>query len=47
MGGREMDGWLRVADDGDGGLDDDAALQPWIDEALTYVRTLPPKTGAR
>jgi hypothetical protein len=47
MGGREMDGWLRVADDGDGGLDDDAALQPWIDEALAYVRTLPPKTGAR
>lgn len=46
MGGREMDGWLRVADDGDGGLEDDAELQRWIDDALAYVRTLPPKTAA-
>lgn len=47
MGGREMDGWLRVADDERGGLDDDTELRTWIDEALAYVRTLPPKPPSR
>ena len=40
MGGRDMDGWLRIADDG---LDSDDDLRGWVDECLAYVRTLPPK----
>lgn len=40
MGGRQMDGWLRVAD---AGIDEDDDLRAWVDEALGYVRTLPPK----
>ena len=40
MRGRPMTGWLRVAA---GELDDDAALEAWVDEGVAYVRTLPPK----
>lgn len=40
MGGRSMDGWLRVDDDG---IEEDAELREWVDDALDYVRTLPPK----
>lgn len=40
MGGREMAGWVRVP-----AIDvvDDAALGAWVDRALTFVSTLPPK----
>jgi hypothetical protein len=40
MGGREMDGWLLVAA---AGVEDDAALAGWVEQALSFVRTLPPK----
>jgi len=40
MRGREMDGWLLV----DGAvLDDDSALQSWIDRGVGYARSLPAK----
>jgi TfoX/Sxy family transcriptional regulator of competence genes len=38
--GRPMKGWITVAPDA---LEDDAALAGWIDDALGFVRTLPPK----
>jgi TfoX/Sxy family transcriptional regulator of competence genes len=38
--GRPMKGWITVAPDG---LEDDDALAGWIDDALGFVRTLPPK----
>lgn len=41
MGGRELDGSLRVGEDGDDL--DDAELRQWVDDARGYVRTLPPK----
>ena len=40
MRGREMDGWLRVGPDG---VRTDEELQGWLDRALAYVRSLPPK----
>jgi hypothetical protein len=40
MGGREMDGWLRVDIDARAADDD---LQRWVDLGVGYVRTLPPK----
>ena len=38
MRGRPMRGWLDV--EGEIG---DAALQGWVDEGVSYVRSLPPK----
>jgi len=40
MRGREMDGWLRVTPDG---VQTAKELKRWVDIALAYVRTLPPK----
>jgi hypothetical protein len=40
MRGREMDGWLRVADDALGNADDFAR---WVRIGVTYARSLPPK----
>jgi TfoX/Sxy family transcriptional regulator of competence genes len=41
MGNREpMDGWLRVAPEA---VEDDAALERWVDRGLTFARSLPPK----
>ena len=40
MGGRPMDGWLRVAPDRLATEDD---LERWVARGLGYVRTLPPK----
>jgi TfoX/Sxy family transcriptional regulator of competence genes len=37
--GRPMKGWITVAPDA---LEDDDALAGWIDDALGFVRTLPP-----
>ena len=39
MRGRPMTGWLRVDNDH---LDHDA-LHAWVDEGVSYVRSLPPK----
>lgn len=41
MGGREMDGWLRVV--GSPEADDVPDLAYWVDEGVAYVHTLPPK----
>lgn len=38
--GRPMKGWVVVDDEG---LDDDEALATWVDDALRFARTLPPK----
>ena len=38
MRGRPMRGWLHV----EGELDD-ATLRSWVDEGVSYVRSLPPK----
>jgi TfoX/Sxy family transcriptional regulator of competence genes len=38
--GRPMKGWINVAP---GGLEDDDALAAWVDDALRFVHTLPPK----
>jgi TfoX/Sxy family transcriptional regulator of competence genes len=38
--GRPMKGWVTV---GPGALEDDDALAGWVELALAYVRTLPPK----
>jgi hypothetical protein len=40
MGGRSMDGWLRVAPEG---VRTKRQLQPWVKRSLAFVRTLPPK----
>ena len=40
MGGRDMDGWLHV---GAAAVDTDEQLRAWLDRALSYVRSLPPK----
>jgi TfoX/Sxy family transcriptional regulator of competence genes len=37
---RPMKGWITVAPDA---LEADEALAAWVDEALGFVRTLPPK----
>ena len=43
MGGRSMDGWLRVAPDG---VATTRQLRAWVAKSLAYVRTLPRKKGA-
>lgn len=40
MGERQMRGFVEVTDDG---IDTDAALADWLDYAMAFVRTLPPK----
>lgn len=40
MRGRAMDGWLRVDESG---VDSDEALRRWVDGAVAYARSLPPK----
>ena len=40
MGGRGMDGWLRVDSSA---VEDDADLRRWVEHGLTYARSLPPK----
>src|SRR3712207_1636071 len=40
MRGREMQGWLRV---GDEGVRTKRQLEPWVKRGVKYVRTLPPK----
>jgi TfoX N-terminal domain len=40
MGGREMRGWLRVSSDD---LDTDEQLTEWVNRAVGYARSLPPK----
>ena len=44
MGGRTMDGWIIVAP---GGLRTKRELAAWVKRALTFGRTLTPKTGSR
>lgn len=40
MRGRAMDGWLRVDEIG---VDSNEALKRWVDGAVAYARSLPPK----
>jgi TfoX/Sxy family transcriptional regulator of competence genes len=40
MRGRELDGWLRVSAEA---VADDVDLERWVERALAYVRSLPPK----
>lgn len=40
MGGRELDGWLRVDAPGVAGHD---ALQSWVSRGVSYARSLPAK----
>jgi hypothetical protein len=40
MGGRERRGWLRVSP---GGLEADEQLIEWVNRAVEYARSLPPK----
>ena len=40
MGGRTMQGWLRV---GPADLDTDEQLIEWVNRAVAYARSLPPK----
>jgi TfoX/Sxy family transcriptional regulator of competence genes len=40
MGGRRMNGWLRVTADA---VTTDASLAEWVRRGVGYVRTLPPK----
>lgn len=40
MRGREMDGWLRVSDEG---IKTKRQLEPWVKRAVQYARSLPPK----
>jgi len=40
MGGREMEGWIRVAPEG---LVTKRELAAWVKRSLAYVKTLPPK----
>ena len=40
MRGREMQGWLRVADEG---LRTKRQLAPWVKIGVAYARSLPPK----
>ncbi|WP_181779501.1 TfoX/Sxy family protein [Pseudonocardia pini] len=41
MGGREMDGWLRVS--GSPEIDEVDDLADWVAEGVGFVATLPPK----
>ena len=43
MGGRSMDGWLRVAPEG---VRTKRDLQPWVKRSLAFAKTLPPKKAA-
>jgi TfoX N-terminal domain len=43
MGRREMPGWLRVESDG---VSTSAQLQSWVDQGVTYARSLPRKQAA-
>ncbi len=40
MRGREMQGWLRVDEDG---VRTKRQLEPWVKRGVTYARSLPPK----
>jgi hypothetical protein len=40
MRGREMRGWLRVAD---AGVQTESQLQGWVTRGVGYAKTLPPK----
>jgi TfoX/Sxy family transcriptional regulator of competence genes len=40
MRGREMQGWLRVSDEGVGTK---RQLEPWVRRGVAYARSLPPK----
>ena len=40
MGGREMRGWLRVSSND---LETDEQLTEWVNRAVRYARSLPPK----
>jgi TfoX/Sxy family transcriptional regulator of competence genes len=40
MGGREMQGWLRVSS---ADLETDEQLTGWVNRAVGYARSLPPK----
>lgn len=40
MGGRSMDGWIRVAPEG---ARTTREIGAWVKRSLAYVRTLPPK----
>jgi TfoX/Sxy family transcriptional regulator of competence genes len=40
MTGKPMKGWILVAPDG---VKTDRALQGWVDKALAFARSLPPK----
>jgi hypothetical protein len=40
MGGRAMQGWLRVSSED---LDTDEQLAEWVSRAVGYARSLPPK----
>jgi TfoX/Sxy family transcriptional regulator of competence genes len=42
MRGREVDGWLRV---GDEGIRTKRQLEPWVRRGVQYARSLPPKGG--
>jgi TfoX N-terminal domain len=40
MGGRELQGWLRVSSDD---LETDEQLTQWVSRAVSYARSLPPR----
>jgi hypothetical protein len=40
MRGREMDGWLRVDDEG---VKTKRRLEPWVRRGVAYASSLPPK----
>ena len=40
MRGRQMDGWLRVDDEG---IRTKRQLEPWVKRGVGYARSLPPK----
>ena len=40
MRGREMQGWLRVDDEG---VRTKRQLEPWVKRGVAYARSLPPK----
>ena len=40
MRGRQMDGWLRVDDEG---VRTKRELEPWVRRGVAYARSLPPK----
>ena len=40
MRGRQMDGWLRVDDEG---VRTKRQLEPWVKRGVAYARSLPPK----